>query len=370
MIGFLCATPYHVLTSIIMATGEFADKESVLVIMDHAAFDEAFIEKVKSLDVFSEVYLYKSNKKTKLNNVKRLINAFFPPEIMKRLAAMDFERFFCLALDFIDVTYLIKKFEARGVQCEFSYADDGIGSYINEHIYDPRIISEIILRLNGRKKLLDKIKKLYVYKPEYVICNPLNFEIIKIRQTKETAQAVKRAARILWPLDTPTELGGKILYFEQPHDSPDADQRIAEEVRVLSDVTKQNGLEACIKMHPRSAAEQKWAAFSVIKTQMPFEAMLSQQDCSPLLMMSNCSTALFSPYLYDCLGEGQCETIMLYKLGNTTINDLLAQFVARINARCGRECIHSPENEEELQKTVAAIVQHAKQKDAGAPAVS
>ena len=65
MIGFLCATPYHLIAATTIASGEFKDHESVLVLMDHAAnVDEQFIEKIRSADIFSEVHLYKSNKKT------------------------------------------------------------------------------------------------------------------------------------------------------------------------------------------------------------------------------------------------------------------------------------------------------------------
>lgn len=358
MIGFLCATPYHIIAAATIAAGEYKNEKSVLVVMDHAAdVDEAFVSKIRGCNIFTEVYLYKSNNKTKLNNIKRLVNAFIPPRVVKMLAKCRFSRFFCFALDFIDITYLIKKSKKRNPDCEFVFADDGIGSYVNPEIYAPRPVSEKILRLNGRKKYLNDIKKLYVYKPEFVTINTNGYELVKIEQSEESLAALKKLTSTLWPLDTKVELGGKILYFEQPYGLDNGDDIVNEEIRMLTEMTEKHSLDAAIKMHPRSTADELWSKFDVIRSKIPFEAMLIQQACQPLVFMSNCSTALFSCYLLDGIGDG-CETVMVYDLVDMpgALSNLpFINLKNIINEKAGCERIHMPESESELDDIFSSL---------------
>lgn len=358
MIGFLCATPYHIMVAITMATGEFADKKAVLVIMDHAAnFNEEFVKKVEGLGIFEKVLLYKSNKKTKLNNIKRLVNAFFVPKLVRDLAKMDFSHFFCLALNFIDAAYLVKRYEKRGINCEVCFADDGIGTYVSKTIYVPKKVSTLILKLNGNMKYLYKIKKLYAYKPELIVVED-RFELVKIVQNSHTASELRRAMGVLWPIDTDIDMGGKILYFEQPYGDTEGGEVVFDEIRLLGLVTKTNGMGACIKMHPRSTYESLWADFDIIKSKIPFEAMLAQIECSPLMYMSNCSTALFSCYFLDTLDSKAPSTVMLNRMltfPGPDSNKRFAKFTARINECFPEGSIFAPESEDELLKVTAQI---------------
>ena len=358
MIGFLCATPYHIIAATTIAAGQFKDEKSVLVVMDHAAnVDEAFVERIRGCNIFTEVHLYKSNNKTKLNNIKRLVNAFVPPRIVKMLAKRDFSRFFCFALDFIDITYLIKKFKNKNKECEFVFADDGIGSYVNPEIYAPRPVSEKILKLNGRKKYLDEIKKLYVYKPEFVTINTNGYELVRIEQTEDSLTALRVLTAALWPLDSRVELGGKILYFEQPYGLDNGDAIVSKEISLLKKVTDKYCLSAAIKMHPRSTADELWSDFDIIRSKIPFEAMLIQQDCQPRAFMSNCSTALFSCYLLDGIGDG-CETVMVYDLvgmPNSSADSPFVKLKNIINEKTGCERIHMPSDEQTLMDIFASL---------------
>ncbi len=358
MIGFLCATPYHIMAAMTMATGMYSDKKAVLVVMDHASgFDEQFIEKIEGLGIFYKVYLYKSNNKTKLNNIKRLINAFFPPKLVRDLSKMPFENFFCLALNFIDAAYLIKHFEKRGTNCEVAFADDGIGTYVSTTIYKPKKISEIILKLKGNTKYLKKIKRLFVYRPELVVVES-GYELVKIEQNDTTAQKLKHAMSVLWPLDTQVDVGGKIVYFEQPYPEGKYDGVVEAEVALLKIVTEESGLEACIKMHPRSNAEATWSDFYIMKSKIPFEAMLLQMESSPMMYMSNCSTALFSSYFLDTLDGAETNTVMLSRVINflsSAVDNAFAEFVAIINRNFSNGNIYSPNNKDELFKVLSDI---------------
>lgn len=359
MIGFLCATPYHIMVAITMATGMYADKKSVLVVMDHAAnFDEKLIEKIRSLNIFYDVKLYKSNNKTKLNNLKRLFNAVFVPRLVRDLSKTNFEKFFCLALNFIDAAYLIKKFKKRGINCEVAFADDGIGSYVSTTIYKPRKISEIILKFNGNAKYLGEIKRVFVYRPELVVVD-FGKELVEIEQTEKSTAELKRAISVLWPLDSDVDAGGKIMYFEQPYGSAEYDYVIEEEISILKEVLTTVPVKACIKMHPRSNAEKMWSDFDIIKSKIPFEAMLLQQTCNPLMYMSNCSTALFSSYLISSFADASNNAVMLNQMPGLSMSDsgtaALNAFVLQVNDKYKNGNIYSPKSKEELMDTVNKI---------------
>lgn len=347
------------MASITMATGMYADKKSVLVVMDHAAnFNEEFVEKIRSLDIFYDVKLYKSNNKTKINNIKRLLNTVFIPKVVRELASTPFEKFFCLALNFIDAAYLIKNFKKRGVDCEVAFADDGIGTYVSETIYRPKKISGIILKTNGNYKYLREIKRAFVYRPELVVVD-LGLELVEIEQSEKSTAALKRAISVLWPLDSDVDAGGKIMYFEQPYGDEGAGPVVEREIALLKEVVSELSVEACIKMHPRSDAEKMWSYFDVIKSKIPFEAMLLQQTCNPLMYMSNCSTALFSSYLISSFEGASNNAVMLNQMPGLSMSDsgtaALKAFVLQVNDKYKNGNIYSPKSKDELFDIVRTV---------------
>lgn len=355
MTGYLCATPYHIMAATTLASGLCSEDKNILVILDHFSVSDDFAEKIEKCNLFDKVIIYKSNKKTKLNNVKRLVNAFFPPKIMKDLSKFDFDRFFCLALDFIDITYLMKKLEKRGKKCEFAFADDGLGSYLNDNIYNPKRVSEIILKLNGRISYLDKIEKMYVYKPEYVVANK-RFVTEKIPQTEKTTAALKNLANAVWKLDIDVDIDGKTLYFEQPYEA--GKDFTAREQEFITNIKNTLAVESAIKMHPRSFGDENWKAFDVIESKMPIEAMLMQMDCTPLVMMTNYSTASFATYLFDNLGASDCPTILTFKCienQDLQLGALIEKFIDKVNKTLPKKSIYLPEDEKELIRIVESI---------------
>lgn len=312
MVGFLCATPYHIIAAMNMAAGVFSQEKSTLIVMDHFAVDETLLEGLRSSGIFSEVLLYRSNNKTKLNNLKRLYNAFFEPEIIKDIAKRDFSHFVFLALDFIDATYIIDRLKKRGAECEFAFGDDGVGSYVSAGLYRPKTVSRLILTLNGRKKLLDEIKTLYLYNPSFAVENT-RFELKEITRNNDTDDRVCSAIKAVWPCDLGNELEGKILYFEQPYSLDPDGGFVKDEIEKLGTAATVLEKSAVVKMHPRSAAKHLWENTQKLETDVPFEALLLQNDVLPDVLMSHSSTALFSSFLM-MKDAGNCTAVMLAQL--------------------------------------------------------
>ena len=352
MIGYFCATPFHITAAITMQSGMFAAEPATLVILNHFNVDEELLERIRSTGIFEQVLLYDNNYRTKTDNFKRFMNAFFPVKFMRDLANKTaFSHFVCFALNFIDLTYMIKRYEKRGIACEFAFGDDGVGTYIRPGIYRPKPLSEKLLRLNGRLKWVDEVKRVYAYKPDFMVANR-EYDVQPIQQSEEACAARRKAVRIIWPVSDVAAIDGNVLYFEQPHEDGAGSEVAKIELASLRLAVDRLGAQGVIKMHPRSMEEALWKDFNVLKAKMPYEVMLLQKQCAPALMMTVSSTALFSTYLFDDLPAASCPAVMLYKLMPQAPGSLSAQLdelCRTINEAQPSPCIFPVENREELE---------------------
>lgn len=358
MIGYLCATPFHITAAITMQSGQFAGEPATLVILNHFNVDDALLDRIRQTGVFDEVLLYNSRYRTRLDNIKRLWHAFFPAALMRRMAnCTSFSHFVCFALDPIDLTYVMKRYEKRGIDCEFSYGDDGIGTYIREGIYRPKPIADKLLRITGRRAYCERVTRVYAYKPSFMVANT-EYDVQPIEQSPAACDKRREAVSAIWPLSEDVPIDGGILYFEQPNeaDRDSDDQRIEQQwLRAAADAL---GVHTCVKMHPRSQAKEQWALFGVLETKMPYEVLLLQKRCHPALLMTVNSTALFSTYLFDDLPAAGCPSVLLHKLMKHRNEELIRkteQLYARVNDSQAAQRIYDPDTAEELQALLDSV---------------
>lgn len=361
MIGYLCATPYHILAAAAMASDMFAAESSTLIVLDHFSVDDALLDKIRKTGVFSEVLLFHSNNKSLLNRVKRLYNTFVPHPLMRALGKRtDFSQFICFGLDFINIAYLQKLYAKAGVDCAFSFAEDGIGSYINETLYHPNRLAALLLRITGRTKYLAQVKTLYLYKPEYAVKNT-GFTLKKIQQSEKTKAALRDFAAAVWPFSDAAAFQNAVLYFQQPRELENDDGDLRPEQAAVQAAADTLHCPLLVKLHPRAFAQAEWADFPLLKSRVPFEAILLQTDFVPKLLLTDYSTAVFSPYLLDGISDGAYDTIFLSRILHkpspwlTELNASIASFCARINAQFGREVMHLPESEAAYQQTLLSL---------------
>lgn len=356
---FFCATPYHMIAAITLATGKFAEEESMLVVLNHFDIDEAMVQRIQSTGVFKEVLLYNSNNKTKWNKAKRLANVFVPDRVMNRLAnQMAFSRCVFFALDFLNLAYMVKRYQKRGIDCEFAFGDDGIGAYINVALYRPKDFVVQLLKFTGRLSALKTVKKLYVYKPELMVENRA-FALEKIPQSLEIYEKVQQAVSRIFVMEADIDVNHAILYFEQPIKSEAGKENTEEEQRLLKLAMEKKNLKAVVKMHPRSTCEALWAEFPIMKTKIPFEAMVLQKNYAPAVMMSNCSTAMFSVYLLDHLPMGKCPAIFLNRLvphQNERLNEAIARYFQLLNSGDETVNLYSPSSQEEFAALLEKLI--------------
>ncbi len=351
MTGYFCATPYHIMAAMTMACGE-EKPDNILVILDHFKIDEALVKRIRETDVFGEVVLYHSNNKTRLSRAKRLVNTFIPDKLMRRLMYQTAcEKWVFFALDFINLTHVIAAYEKRGIACEFAYGEDGSGAYVYKNCYVPSALPAKLMKLNGHGKYLDRVKNLYVYKPAYMVENT-HFCAKEIPQSAEISAKLKEAVCHVWPLEEEASLISGILYFEQPYAKEICEGNIATEQKCLGLAAEILDADIMVKMHPRSQNQYLWADYEIMRTTIPFEAVLLQSKALPKLIMANNSTALFSAYLLDGLVGEACPSMFLSNLMPVKVAGVSAaaeKFCALINENCEDAGLLFPKTQEEFQ---------------------
>ena len=355
MVGYFCATPFHITAAITMQSEMFADEPATLVVLDHFNVDEALLERIRATGIFQEVLLYDNRYRTKMDNAKRLLRTFFPNRLMRDLAKKTaFSHFVCFALNFIDLTYMIKRYEKRGIDCEFSFGDDGVGTYIRPGIYRPKPVARRLLQLVGRLSLVDRVTRVYTYKPDFMVANR-EYDVYPILQSERACAARREAVRTIWPVGDDVDIDGKILYFEQPHECGEGCEELRIEQDSLRLAVDKLDTEGVIKMHPRSAAEPLWSEFTILKAKMPYEVMLLQKQCDPKLMMTVSSTALFSTYLFDDLPAASCPAVLLYRLMPQkpgSLGGMLDKLCGVINGAQENPCIHNVADTAALEQLI------------------
>lgn len=358
---FFCATPYHIIASMALASGTMSGDPSTLVVMDHFSMDDGMLDRIRSTGIFREVILYTSNNKTKWNKAKRLLSVFCPDQTIRKLAHKTaFSHCVFFALDFLNLGYMAKVYRKRGIPCEFSFGDDGIGAYLNANCYRPKPLVVKLLKLSGRLDALRRVRLLYVYKPELMVENT-DFTLRKIDQSREVYESVKKAVSQIFLLGPDADVNNAILYFEQPGTNEASSENIEVEKKVLHKAMQQLKARVVVKMHPRSTSEALFEEFEIMKTKMPFEAMVLQQDCAPVMMLSNCSTAMFSMYLLDNLPAAKCPAVFLNRYvpnQNEHFNNALARYRVLVDRDGENQRIFTPENEQQLQMILDRIAKN------------
>ena len=344
---YICATPYHIIAASTLACGNFKDSQAKLLVMPHFVLSEEMIETLRQSGIYSSVEVYNYSNKSKLQNLKRLFNAFIPDrKIFKIAHDKNTERVVFFALDFIDAAYLVKK------GCEVVFGDDGIGAYINGNCYKPRPRPVKVLKMKHQLELLEKITKLYVYKPDYVLSNR-HLDLVEIQQSPDITTRITELVSKLWPVED-VEISNSILYFEQPREDNSAS--LIKELKYVDKAKEVSGKDIYVKMHPRSTYRARYQQkYQVLDTNAPFEAMILQDKTKFDLMMTFTSTAIFVPFLINNSYSHYTKAILMQTIVDGARGISFEQLVDKIKEN-NPECeIYFPKDEEEFNEILKNV---------------
>lgn len=327
MIAFYCATPYHILVSVNMMLNEHKGQPADIYVLNYFSNAQEMVDRLNECGLFRHAFFISVNNYTLYEKSKRFVHTFLPDEQIRRMFRdFDYRYFYFLALDFLNISYIIKKSMQQHIRCRFRYMEDGIGSYIND-IYVPSPTVAKLLDLCGRAKYLKRIREMYVYAPQLVVGNR-KFRAVGLAKFDIHNPELARVCSILWPHKA--ELKGEVLYFQQPLGERTGVDMTVVEQQLIETVSSLFGADNyTVKLHPRTTNPQDFPSAAVMKSTVPFEVYALGFDFSDHVLISAISTACFAPYLL----LGQYPTVIFtYRIfgpGVVSLSEQFEQFIER-----------------------------------------
>ncbi len=352
MIAFYCATPYHILVSVNMMLNEHKGQPADIYVLNYFDGAKEMVDRLNQCGLFRRAVFIPVNNYTLYEKIKRFVHVFLPDvRIRQMMRRFDYQVFYFFALDFLNISYIIKKAMQKRVPCRFCYGEDGIGSYIKD-IYVPSETVSKLLNICGRTKYLQEIREMYVYAPELVVANR-NFRPMGLKKFNHHDPELARVCSVLWPHKA--DLKGRVLYFQQPLNERNGIDLSSIERQLIEEISTVFGADRfSIKLHPRTQNPQDFPQSAVIKSTVPFEIYALNFDFSRHLLVSAISTASFAPFLLLGQYPDLIFTYRLYGEGVVSIGKTFGQFMEKfISGYEEKGRILIPETLEEYRQCIA-----------------
>lgn len=220
--------------------------------------------------------------------------------------------------------------------------DDGVGTYEKQLFANKRWISRIVYSLLLTKRYSENIKRIFCYHPKLLTCNPFDAEICKIKYNGEFdifRPFVKKYIDLY--------VGKKVIFLDQGKFS---DQSKKVLLYLAESFGKNNIL---IKMHPRIGECQNfYDGYTITDDGLPFEAIISEVDCSSCLVVSYSSTGCITPYLLFGIKP---KVVFYYCMDNTDYSTTILESIDKINSIEGEEYINVPKSKDEFIRVIQEI---------------
>lgn len=305
MICFLCATPYHIILSLIIKS-TLKNCKADMIIYNHFSNASKIYTRLCSAKKFSDIYFIDENSYGLERRIKRGIHIFYPEKTIKHIANnKNYQQIIFFTLDFLNIAYIIKMYNKRKISCDFCYGEDGIGTYIDKTTYIPQKFTNFLLCITNRKKYLIQIKSLLLLEPRLLQCNFLK-NIIKIKNDNIYKELLF-CRTCIWPEAENINLN-TVLYLQQPFEGNTKSKIFQVEKNIYQICQNIFRNQFLIKLHPRTK-DYPSDAGQIINVNIPFECLIP--DTENYVIISFASTAAFTPAM---LYKRKPYIIFLYKL--------------------------------------------------------
>lgn len=353
MICFFCATPYHIMLALIIKNTTMCNFKTDIIIYNHFSSASQIYKKLLSAEIFTNVYFIDENSYGLLGKIKRASHVFWPSKVIKLIAKRKrYSEIIFFSLDFLNIAYIIKEYEKCNVKCEFSYGEDGIGTYVDKKVYIPSKFVDIILYITNRRHYLDRIRKLYLSEPSLLQCN--FFSTLKKIETGAVNKELDYCKKVLWPEAGNLQLN-TVIYLQQPF-SGIVNSKVLDLERDICQICFNIFADRfLIKLHPRTKYYSNLSN-QIYKDNIPFECLISNSMDENHIIISVASTAAFTPlllynrrpyliFIYDLIPDYK----LLYR---KEFKDFLSRFEETLQYK---ERIFIPQSKEETVKILLGL---------------
>lgn len=224
--------------------------------------------------------------------------------------------------------------------------DDGIGTYLGNLFARKKLISKIIYSLLLTNRYSEDVKKIFCYHPEL-----LDHKTIKVDFHEIEYDARIDIFHSFVSKYVSAYIGKKIIYLDQGIFNEQSK-------RILLYLAKVFGKDSIlIKKHPRIGGCDFYKDYIIVDDGLPFEAIVSEIECSSCLIISHSSTGCITPYLLFGIKP---KVILFYSMDKKEHKTSIIDFVDSINRCIGEEYIKLPNNTDEFVSTVQKLKGHIK----------
>ena len=305
MIAFISATPHHTWDAIVMAKKMFPNEKCDLYLCDNC---DNFLDIAKRLEyekIFEDIIpcrikkLYGNDYKNRIiRSVKRTLWFIGWRGFLRKYAPIKKKKYSKVFLAGMDDgrCFMLTRFKQISPDVEPVYFEDGA----NDYLYDSHV------KHQGKKTLLAKlvglkyeigynIKKAYVLSPECVASSDYEyFSIPKIDAEKDNE--LKEILNRVFGYKH-YGINEKAIYLFNR--IPSVAERMEKIIKYISDKYGNNSI--ILKDHPRLPAEGYDGIKRIPKeNEILWECMCLNNDFSDKVLISHCSTALFTPkFIFD-----------------------------------------------------------------------
>lgn len=223
-------------------------------------------------------------------------------------------------------------------QVSLNLIDDGVGTYVNDIFVRKRWISRFIYSLFLTPKYSENIKKIFCYYPDLIGKIPVGTKVYQIKYDEKIDIFHCFVDKYL-----STYIGKEVIFLDQGKFNEQSK-------KVLLYLAEIFGNEKIlIKKHPRISGQDFYRDYNVTDDGLPFEAIVSETDCSSCLLVSHSSTGCITPYLL--LGI-KPDVIFYYCMDNADYKMEVTNFINKINAIEKEEYINVPKSMNEFKEII------------------
>lgn len=348
---FFCTTPYQIFTTINIVKKEKFDAD-IYIVNQFKNYKEISKE-LKKTPYFKNVIIvdekkYIKRSKNKFVNYIYLIWIYSLTDCIVNdfFLNKNYSKIFITSKFLIGRLVCFHYLKSKG-NIEFNYFDDGIGTYCNSNLYKTNLYDRIIQLIFFRKDITTINFNYYLYNIDlynHMYKDNTNklYQIYMMEQSDENKKTMNRIFNIHREL-----ISERYIFFDtiRPNELEFEGIKLLENiVKEIKFVVGKNNI--VFKAHPRDKNKDLNLKY-ISNDEVPFEVLCFSNDYSNKILITNISTAVFTPKLL--YGREPIIIFMNYIFDKTMkyecrINILIEKFKEIYNSNL----IYTPKTKEEL----------------------
>lgn len=357
---YIINTYYQLITALHMKMNLYPEAVADLVLTDRSSGASAVLERLRSLDVFENVYFARITSDTIWNKIEHGVrilfdnNGFVTKNSDVVLTSYDEMYFYNYNYYTCSLFYLLKEKNPDMVCHRF---EEGFGSYFSYFIgTGPSLFFQDKAARFFRHPSFLQVDNMYFYEPDFVLFHD-DCKIRELPKPDRTDFVLRDTVKKIFGASGEGEYDRKYIFFEGPYMRDGVEIDDLELVLHIADVVGPENM--MVKLHPRTLVD-RFSEYGIKTNQavgIPWEAVVLDNDFSDCVFLTITSGSVLSPRI---LFNQQIPTYMLFnctKVKAPIVDKNFAAYLERFEKKYGQTGFYIPSSADEL---ICSLRQNAK----------